>query len=34
MQVTRLGVTSILVPSGMSVDMLRKGLEQHAKNGK
>ena len=31
MQVARLGVTSILVPSGMSVDILQKGLEQHAK---
>ncbi|KAK9909492.1 hypothetical protein WJX75_003128 [Coccomyxa subellipsoidea] len=30
-KVARLGVTSILVPSGMSVDILRKGLEQHAK---
>ena len=34
LQVARLGVTSILVSSGMSVDVLQKGLKQHAANGK
>ena len=29
-QVSRLGVTSILAPSGMSVQLFEKGLREHA----